>query len=207
MCVIALTKPGTKLLQNEAEAMFTCNPDGAGFAYVNASESKVVINKGFNVFEQFWRHYSSEWDKHGKTSPFLVHFRIATKGRVGHLNCHPYMVEDGKSALAHNGTLWSGSVYDNLSDTAEFVDELKDYLKNEELIEKNKIKLGDAVRHNRMVLLYSTGNTIIFNENTGNWDTDKNIWYSNTYWKYRVNRQEQAPTSGVYNPVNNLVMD
>lgn len=191
MCVIALTKAGTKMSKVDAEACFIQNSDGAGFSYVD-DKGDLHVRKGYMTFEGFWEMYEQSWALFGEDSPFLIHFRIATKGIVGHTNSHPFEVETGKCAVAHNGILWSGYKTDAKSDTNEFVDALKDELKDEKLMEFAKHRFNSALMGNKLAILYNTKNFVILNEYQGEWNKDRTIWFSNTHWQYRAKRIQDA---------------
>lgn len=193
MCVIAFIKAGFVLKRDDAAKMFNANRDGAGFAYVDDTLGRVIVHKGYLAFERFWEAYNTASDKFAHSSPFIVHFRVATKGRICDANCHPFLMGHGKAALAHNGSLWGGSRKDPVSDTREFVEDLEASLVNREVFTPEVItELERALGWNKFVILYSNKDYVIIGEKHGSWSSDKRIWTSNTLW---VNHSERV----VYN--------
>lgn len=188
MCVIVLVKQGFSLKHEDARAMFSTNDDGAGFAYVDDTLKRVIVTKGFLVFEAFWDAYQKAATKFANDSPFLIHFRIATKGKIGETNCHPFVMGQGKAALAHNGSFWGGTKLDASSDTKEFVDDLETVLVNKDAFNPKTIELLERrLGWNKIVILYDDKSFVIINEKQGSWNPDKTLWVSNHLWVHRSN--------------------
>lgn len=116
MC-IAILKPIDKTISKETlEICSNNNPDGCGFAYVKDNE---VIIKKFMEFEDFYKEYS----KVETTSTMLIHFRIATHGKVELKNCHPFKLNN-RMALVHNGIISGYGDKETKTDTQDFIDKV-----------------------------------------------------------------------------------
>lgn len=100
MCLAIYKPEKVKLHRADLKRAFDQNSDGAGFAYYDPSQRRVIIEKGFFIFSEFWRAFQEVQRDCLKA---IVHFRWATHGTVGHDNCHPYDLKDG--ALIHNGMI------------------------------------------------------------------------------------------------------
>jgi predicted glutamine amidotransferase len=182
MCIAILCTVGVQLPKDEAYESFKSNRNGAGFAYVDEN-GKVVAKKGFFEFDKFWDAYDESFKVYGSTSPYLVHFRIATAGKLGEKNCHPFILKEGQCGLIHNGILWSGSMNDELSDTAKFASDTADFLvQGDKMTTEMLSSLSKIVGNsNKIVLLYADRTYKIINENgySAHWNAAKTIWYSN----------------------------
>lgn len=180
MC-LAIFKPENKQIKKRyLEAGFNGNSDGAGFAYIK--DKRIVIEKGFFNFAEFWVAY----EKIDKRSPMLIHFRWATHGKKDAQNCHPFELLAGRGAMIHNGILPYESTATK-SDTACFVDGVLDPLLTANPYDDKHIKylienaIGDS---NKIACLFSDGNHVIYNEKKGEWH--KGSWFSNS--GYRTQR-------------------
>ncbi len=186
MCIAILCKIGAKLDHDDAEESFRMNRNGGGYAFVDEN-GKVVANKGFFNFETWWTAYSKDFETYGATSPFLVHFRIATAGKIGEVNCHPFILKEGQAGLIHNGILWTGSMNDVMSDTAKFAHETQDLLCDTPKMTEGMVgTISRLVGYsNKIVLLYADKSYRIINEDAGHWNKEKTIWFSNkTYERW-----------------------
>lgn len=110
MCVIAVYGKGTPFNYGELKTCFKNNPDGAGVMW--QENDHVHIRKGFmksKPLMSFLTTLPNNVDR-------VVHFRIATSGKVGGACCHPFPVVDdlkkmmetdtiAKVAYTHNGIL------------------------------------------------------------------------------------------------------
>src|SRR5437660_7803104 len=118
MCLAILLPHDAKLSKEHASAGFSRNREGAGFAYIH--KNKVIVEKGFFDFDEFWQRFNEIQQKN--TKPKLVHFRIATCGKVNEQNCHPWKLNDS-AALIHNGTFDEfKDEPERISDTGLFVE-------------------------------------------------------------------------------------
>lgn len=172
MC-IAILKPKDKILdKNLLETCSINNPDGCGFAYLN-DKGEIIIKK-FMEFNSFWKEYNKVQVNH----TMLIHFRIATHGKVELANCHPFKLNN-HMALIHNGIISGyGSRTENLSDTRDFIDKVIGNISYK--MWKNpsfRTLVGSSIGNSKFVILDNKENYYIINENKGYW-TD-GVWFSN----------------------------
>lgn len=162
---------------------FGNHSDGAGMSW--AENGKLHVRKGMFRIEDVLEQY--EKIKH---LPCLIHFRKATHGTVNATNCHPFVFNDGKLALIHNGVLQIKCCIEGLSDTAHFVK-----LVLEPLIKGRNVPINDgalnylictSIGSDKLAIMDETGKTFIFNEEKGQWEGG--AWYSNASfrWAYSV---------------------
>ena len=129
MCVIVAIPAGTEYPSDETlKACWNTNPDGAGFMYADGKQ--VIIRKGFMKWEDFAEALDAEMIP--KESAVVMHFRIATSGKVQPKCCHPFPISSDKEDLqdtaiesrfgiAHNGVIQGRHTEDGWSDTMDFV--------------------------------------------------------------------------------------
>lgn len=175
MCVAILKPKGVAISEEVLKNCWDNNPDGAGFAYVK--RRKVVTLKGFMSFEKFIEEYRKAEPSNRDSSPFVIHFRIATAGRVCPENTHPFPVEGG--VLVHNGHMFYTDRTGEKSDTRLFCEDTMDYLKGKREWVANKKAIEDAIGYNKLALLFNDGDYLIINENSGMWKDG--VWYSNRH--------------------------
>lgn len=177
MC-IAIFKPKNIII--EKDILKTCsenNPDGIGFAYIK--DNKIIINK-YMDFDDFYSDYS----KVEITSPMLIHFRIATHGKVSVQNCHPFRL-NSRMALVHNGIISGYGDRETKSDTLDFIEKVIGNIsykmwKNPSFREL----VGNAIGYSKFCILDVSGNHYIINEQKGVWVDG--VWFSNTSYKPKV---------------------
>lgn len=129
MCVLAFYGKGIKFNYAELHNCFQFNPDGAGIMW--QTKSGVHIKKGFMKEEELIKFLATVPEDVDR----LLHFRIATSGKVSVGCCHPFPVCDNFKkmmkeeqvvplAYAHNGILHDYTPKDGLksafSDTMVF---------------------------------------------------------------------------------------
>lgn len=137
MCVIAFYPKGLPFNNGELKNCFKNNPDGAGVMWQDGG--KVHIKKGFmkqKALFKFLKTLPTNVDR-------VIHFRIATSGKVSGACCHPFPVaNDFKTmmqteievpvAYAHNGVLTDYTPKEGMkspfSDTMVFGKEVLDHL-------------------------------------------------------------------------------
>lgn len=178
MCLAIFKPANKKVLKYQMENAFDSNDDGAGFAY--PLNGKVVIEKGFFKFADFWKAIVPHMDK-----PMAIHFRWSTHGKVDETNCHPFKIND-ELAMIHNGVISGIDITDkDKSDTRTFVD---DYVKpinkgNPRFIytEYGKRTLQACIGSSKLVFINKKGKAVIVNETAGHWNND--VWYSNDSYK------------------------
>lgn len=174
MC-IAIFKPKDKTISKEV--LRTCcnnNPDGMGFAYIDGD---TLYIKKYMIFEDFYNDYKDVENK----SNMLIHFRIATHGKVEIDNCHPFFVNN-RMALIHNGIISGFGNKETKSDTRDFIDRILSNIswkmfKNPSFREL----VGKSIGYSKFAILDITGNYYIINEDKGSWHDG--VWYSNNSYE------------------------
>lgn len=197
MCV-AINKPaGATIPKKVLEACFKQNDDGAGFAVnvVRDGKTQVEVYKGFFTFGGFW----NAWKEWGPEFQAILHFRVATHGRVNEENCHPFLTktQDGRTmALVHNGMLADFERYSSneRSDSRAFVETAIGplYKKFPKLL-KNRALLGlieRGISYNKIIMLENDGTVAILNKLAGTEHDFENgepkVWFSNGMWKSQL---------------------
>jgi len=169
---------------------FHNHPDGAGIAW--AADGKLHVAKGFFNLEELKTQYEKV-----KQFPCLIHFRKATHGKIDKTNCHPFLFNDGKLALIHNGVLSIKCPIDGLSDTAHYVK-----LVLEPMVKRNKVAINDgalqyllatSIGTDKMAIMDGDGNTYVINEDKGKWEGG--VWYSNQSFSYSYSTNNTDTTS------------
>ena len=212
MCIVVY-KPKDRLMPSEEtlRQCFTRNPDGAGYMF--PEDDKVVIKKGYMNFKALYQAVMKDYERLGKETPFVLHFRIQTQGGVNQECTHPFplsknMVDlktldiESRFGLAHNGiiSLTSKSGYTQYYDSTtrtyrydyskpDYSDTMKfitDYLA---LIIKteNWYKDEDTLALIEKLAGYSNKFAIMDKEGhttlIGNFIEDNGIYYSNSTYE------------------------
>lgn len=172
MCIAIVAPAGNVVDAPTLVTCFNSNPDGAGFAYIK--DGKVELSKGFFKIGEMVPAYHKIAEKYGQDNPMLIHFRIATEGKVNKANCHPFRIKGG--ALIHNGMLWSTKqgLDAEFSDTRSFAQRLHNELRYD-VVKASINELASAIEWNKLAMLYDNGEYI----RVGKWYEDNGIWYSN----------------------------
>lgn len=133
MCVI-IVKPIDTDIPSKAtiRKCWQRNPDGAGYMYQH--NDKVVVSKGYMNLADL-EIALDELERLGiANTTLIIHFRLATAGKVNKSNTHPFPVStenkelanldiEAESALAHNGILpnvWGKKALKKYSDSFMF---------------------------------------------------------------------------------------
>jgi glutamine phosphoribosylpyrophosphate amidotransferase len=184
MCIAIVTLPGRHVDNAALYRGWTCNKDGAGFAYVK--DGKVHIEKGLMTYNELQTKYEKAVEAFGDKSAFLLHMRVGTSGSVSKTNTHPFPIrpqEGPGGAFIHNGILftpagaWKGPVGDQKSDTRVVSEALNNILRLQDVMDGREL-IGKAIGGgNKLAFLYDTGDYVIVNEKSGFWN--EGIWYSN----------------------------
>lgn len=108
MCLIVVSKKPRSLSKKEFYLASTENPDGIGISW--------KMGKHLQIFKTFSR--GTAWKVYDRiSSPSMIHFRLATEGKVTLRNCHPFPVGTSnafrrkgnslfgvaRAVVAHNG--------------------------------------------------------------------------------------------------------
>ena len=193
MCVIIAIPAGTEYPSDETlRACWNTNSDGAGFMYSDGKQ--VVIRKGFMKWEDFANAIDAEMIP--KESAVVMHFRIATSGKVQPKCCHPFPISDEKEDLqateiesrfgiAHNGVISGRFTTDGWSDTMDFVADVvtplmrmnPGFMHNEHAIE-----LLEGACRSKLAILDNAGDMVLVGEFT---ESD-GVFYSNTNHLWRT---------------------
>ncbi len=183
MCLAIVKKPGASVPVEVLEDGFRSNPDGAGIAF--ARHGRLTIIKGLFDFDVFLGVLNREV---AIDDAALIHFRLATSGKLNKKNCHPFMV--GRDmAMIHNGVLpWRSTK--RMSDTACFVKDVLDHRAKfvphpefRAVVEKG---IGPD---NKLAFLKASGETTIYNESSGEWLNG--VWYSKKWVAWSI--EDQSP--------------
>jgi len=186
MCIAILNTQNT-LTKETLKQCWKSNPDGAGMIYTN--NGQLVTFKEMTNFDKFYKEYSKQ-RKINKTSNFILHFRIATSGKIDRANCHPFSVNKNL-AFVHNGMININQLNANVSDTYTFNELIlkklpATFLNNHAILDL----IENYISYSKLIFLDSDNIASILNEDLGHWDADNN-WYSNnsyqcTYTKTKV---------------------
>lgn len=176
MCIAIQTEPGKVVAADVLVRCYNSNPDGAGFAYIK--DGKVELSKGFFKIGEFIPAYHKIAEQYGQDNAMLLHFRIATEGKVNAANTHPFRVRNG--ALVHNGCLWGTpqGLKAEFSDTRSFAQRMYNEL-TYPIVKASITELEDALGWNKLGLLYDDGSYI----RLGDWYGEDGVWYSNQGYK------------------------
>lgn len=101
MCVIVTSQADTMPSLTQLARMSDANPDGAGIAWHDGQRLHRYRNEdNMKTLAFIMDHWQTL-----ETSPFLLHFRLATHGKVCTGNTHPFRFRKGDRTgfIAHNG--------------------------------------------------------------------------------------------------------
>ena len=193
MCIAIIKNKNVQLPSDTILQMcFKNNHDGAGFV-VNRNGYN-YIQKGFFTFKGFYSAFKEMHIK--KEESALIHFRVATHGKVNIQNCHPFPIEKDfknmvmpqlktkSSVLVHNGKLDIDIEREHYSDSMHLAKNICqfNFTDNkfrcflEYIIKPTQIN----IRGNRLAIIDCNGNI----EKYGvGWIEDNDLWYSNDSYK------------------------
>lgn len=207
MC-LAIYKPGQlKIAEKALRCGFESNNDGCGLAW--ADNGKLHTEKGMFTWDAFLGLYQQH-EQH----PMLIHFRKSTHGKKNADNCHPFVFNDEKLALIHNGVLPIKCSEGDYSDTWHLV-----YKVLEPLIKGQGCAIDDsalswlikcAIGTDKIAVMDQSGEGIIFNEDKGTWEDAESlvegekgkVWFSNLSFRndaWDKRSRAWAPGSGSTN--------
>ena len=193
MCVIAFSPKGTNIPSKEQiRQMWSHNPDGAGYAYVN-KKGKVVFKKGFMKLEDLLKEL--EAPERFKNTNFAIHFRIGTSGKNDQATCHPFPVSNSfgdlrktegevDSVLFHNGILSEGGITSPLaSDTQDFVVAMYPMFQKYNKSKARDYFIEELITGSRLLVLFKNNAFKMY----GKWLKDGDIWVSNLNYRHSYN--------------------
>ena len=193
MCIIVAVPKDVELPSAETlKRCFRSNPDGAGFMW--ADGKRVRIRKGFMTWEDFEQALNDEVIPMG--SAVVMHFRIATHGKVQPSCCHPFPVSERKEDLqatrtesrwgvAHNGVIQGRTTGTDWSDSMDFVAGVMaplsricpGFIHND-----NAQELLASACGSKLAIIDHSGDMML----VGNFTEDEGVFYSNTSYKPTV---------------------
>ena len=203
MCIIVVKKEGYEIPSKTIlKNCFENNSDGAGLMYYK--DNKVVINKGFMSFEDFYTKIEKLKNEIDTINTNMVfHFRIGTSGASDGICTHPFELTNNSNKLkklnvktnigiVHNGIINAYTPIKNseLNDTQLFI---KDFLYplyelNKDFYNNEKIQdIIKKVTNSKFAILTDKNELITI----GDFIKDDGILYSNTsyedYYSYYKN--------------------
>jgi len=197
MCLLINQPKQTNLIsESKLRTAFDANPDGVGFAFGDGQ--RVQIRK-FRKFKKFLDAYHRSFEKYGKTSDFVIHFRWTTHGiNSGTFNVHPFQINDGL-AFAHNGVIHKVDDDQKLSDTQVFNRDILKPLSIKNTINPVVLLLIQEYIGNgsKLAFVNRFGQSQIVNEKAGHYLD--NIWYSNRSYE-SAGACYSNPMYGIWKP-------
>ena len=116
MCVICYIPKGVKTPSYRMlKAMHNANPHGQGFC------TPSQFSKGLN-----FEYFVEQLRKRDINEPCIMHFRLATHGRIKKANCHPFNIDH--TYFAHNGILSVRPMRDKTDSETAFIRYLYPYI-------------------------------------------------------------------------------
>lgn len=194
MCIIVAKEIGVEMPSDEIlERCFWSNPDGAGFMY--ADGKRVRIRKGFMEFDDFIDALHKEIDEPLNTA-VIMHFRIATHGKVQPATCHPFPITDKREELkkprcdtrfgvAHNGIISGRTTSDDWSDTMDFVASVMAPLAKMNpgfMFSDDALELLKGACRSKLAIMDNSGEIAL----VGDFTEDNGVKYSNTSYMKTV---------------------
>lgn len=188
MCIAIAKYKGIDLPSKEIlKQCWENNPDGAGFMY-NDGEY-VIIHKGFMKFKSLYKFLKRVDEQVNlKDKDLVIHFRIATSGKVDQACTHPFPVTHNiedmrkistrcKYGFAHNGII-SGYGTKEYSDTMHYI---ANVISNIRDLDNSEDLLHALATENSSRFAVLTHDNLLLG---GAWVEDDGIFYSNSTYKY-----------------------
>lgn len=206
MCVAIFQNINAVKLKKEDFIQYgRSNHDGFGMLHVketlNINTQKFepsLVKYVTTDLEAFWNYYDVVFNEINAVSPLLVHFRLGTAGKMDTLNCHPFLVNENIGFI-HNGIITiDRKGYDDFSDTYVFNETILKPLGDDIINNETTIKLISSFigYSNKLIFLNTKKQYLIFNEDCGEWDTQKSTWFS---FKKSYNYSKWYRNSDTYN--------
>lgn len=193
MCIIVAKPKNVKM--PDVDTLRNCfdnNRHGAG--YMKATGKSVEIRKGFMKWEEFEKAITAEGDL--TDCAVVMHFRIATHGKVQPSCCHPFPVTDDLKRLgssecrdtlcaAHNGVIEGMATSDNVSDTMAYIIDVLSPLRRltpSLIYSEDALRIVEATLGSKMALLDASGELVTI----GDFQEHSGVLYSNSSYTKRV---------------------
>lgn len=197
MCLAIFKPTGNPISIDNLKRGWEANDDGAGYCYLN--ENNDIVIERFMSWELFEQSYTKDVEQYGNESPFLIHFRITSKGSTSLDNCHPFKVNDDM-AIIHNGTITNIDIdkLDKRSDTRIFAEEYlpsigEAILDNALLFEITEGFIG----YSKVCILHRERGVFILNEEMGHWNDEDGCWYSNKSYEIKKSYTYVPPKDNI----------
>ena len=196
MCLLVMQKQNTKIRNENLKNAYDSNPDGVGYSFINSKRK--ITTKKYRNYDKFLSAYQNDIIEFGNSSPFLLHFRLATHGQnKGTFNVHPFKV-NSSMVFAHNGIISEVDDDKKLSDTQVFNRDILQELKGEFLLDVILVKLIKSfIGSSKLAFLNRDGSFQIINEKLGHWKD--RVWYSNSSYKDKTSYSTESKWWKSYN--------
>lgn len=193
MCIAIYKPAGCEVSYDEMAISAKNNPDGCGLAFING-DGELEIQKHMD-FEAFYLIYQECYEEN-PDSPFFLHFRIMTHGKINEFNCHPFQIDDDH-VMMHNGTIHPvpKDKTDQKSDTQMFNELILQGLP-EGWMDNEPIQwlIEEYIGFSKVLVMNSEGDVQIYNEDKGHWKDG--VWYSNESYKEKKKKYYAATDTG-----------
>lgn len=186
MCVAVIVASKKRVPSDHLQAMHEANPHGGGIAW--CKDGVVMFRKGMT-----WQEIDAVQD--ALPRPFLLHFRIATRGAKIPELTHPFplgmqaFTEDltgvaEKGVLIHNGTWGDFDKYvpNGIDKNAVSDTQVAAYVAGIDEDVLNEVKWSNAIM---------TPKKLIYR---GQWYQENGNYYSNTHWKRELEWESYTKT-------------
>jgi len=177
------TLPDETELDNGAQH----NPDGHGWAIVDAKHKRLSMRKSMDAEEAIDTFLAARKDN--ASGPALFHSRIATSGLVDVTGVHPFRVgQDTRTVVGHNGILFNPGRDSLKSDTRIFAEVMLPRFGSIDREKKMRKLEKFCGRGNKLVILTVNPSHrrhgYIVNESAGYWSSKSGAWHSNSDYLY-----------------------
>lgn len=175
---MAFLPADSSISEDTLKKMYEYSSGGCGIMY--AINKKLYTTKGFWSKEQFISKVSKTLSL---SVDVAIHCRQVTAGKISYKNCHPHSISS-RLALMHSGTIYDSGCNRNsdCSDSRRLAEKyFRAFPKDFYLYDGVRSLLDMAISSSSSILLMDYyGNTIIVNEDEGEWDED-GVWFSSSY--------------------------
>ena len=184
MCLLCVIPPQTIPSRDKLEAAALNNPHGFGFAIVVPEDRRIIRERTMDPDEAINRFL----ELRGKynTGYAMWHARLATHGKMNVDNCHPFMVGNTDTYLAHNGVLpVADDPTDERSDTRIFAEDILAKIGGAPALDNPHIfdMIEDFTSGSKIAVLTvdprAKYQCYLLHENKG-WKETNGIWWSNS---------------------------